>query len=336
MRSTRPSPLATLRLLALLAALCCGLAGAASAAGRADVCKPDPDCRPLCRAKARSVFHKCVEDGGSRAECRRKARELRSACSADECGGDCERRCGILGQRLLQGCIADGGELDACRAEADMATDACIERGCRACVCPDVYRPVCGVDGVTYGNACEAACARVTVEHDGPCEPRCPPLRCEVACEFGNRTGPDGCSTCECNPPPGCRTDEDCGQGQQCREICSLRPCRVDEPDCAPCFGVCLPEPEPCVCPEVYQPVCGANGKTYPNACHAGCAGVPVAHEGECRPQCAIQCFRYDPVCGTDGVTYGCGAADAHCHGTEVKHEGECRPACGPDESCPS
>lgn len=37
-----------------------------------------------------------------------------------------------------------------------------------------------------------------------------------------------------------------------------------------------------CVCPEVFEPVCGSNGATYGNACEAGCAGADVRHEGEC------------------------------------------------------
>ena len=44
--------------------------------------------------------------------------------------------------------------------------------------------------------------------------------------------------------------------------------------------GRCAPKPQ--MCPMVYHPVCGVDGRTYPNVCHAERAGVSLAHDGVC------------------------------------------------------
>lgn len=36
------------------------------------------------------------------------------------------------------------------------------------------------------------------------------------------------------------------------------------------------------MCTEQYDPVCGADGKTYPNACFANNASTIIAYDGEC------------------------------------------------------
>ncbi|MCP4036793.1 MAG: hypothetical protein GY733_07645 [bacterium] len=280
------------------------------------VCEPRNGCVKSCRAEAKRVKVACLEEGGSQKRCKRRAKAHKTACVADRCmpNRTCEQRCRTRGAALLRRCIVAGKPLDECRREAAAAAEACIDNCPQLCACPKIYAPVCGVDGNSYGNACEARCAEVEIEHEGPCEPECEPVLCELYCEHGFATGPDGCEICECNP-------------------------------------------DPCVCPDVWAPVCGVDGETYGNGCEARCAGVEIAHEGECRsecdgnedcpkdlicypptdqcqPECQIQCFRYDPVCGEDGVTYGCGAADAHCHGVEVAHEGECRVECRDNRDC--
>jgi hypothetical protein len=203
----------------------------------------------------------------------------------------------------------------------------------RAEFCTLQFDPVCGCDDRTYGNACEAAQAGISVASEGECQ------------------SPGG-QSCGGDLPGGSQT---CGAG----EFCNFAPDAI----CgfADATGTCQPTPEACIL--IFDPVCGCDGRTYGNACEANSFGVSVASEGECEGGAGNGCGgllgltcaegefcdfapgdfcgfadatgtcretpefcteQFDPVCGCDGETYG-NACAANAAGISVASEGECQ-----------
>lgn len=66
------------------------------------------------------------------------------------------------------------------------------------------------------------------------------------------------------------------------------------------------------VCNKKFEPVCGCDGNTYPNACFAETAGAANWAKGPCHPCQNFSLIgsvsdipeKYDPVCGCNGVVY--------------------------------
>ncbi len=238
--------------------------------------------------------------------------------------------CGCDGRTYENGCLAllSGTSVDhpgACAGTSCVSDFQCGEgsycafepgtcQGEGECrmrpqACPDVWDPVCGCDGQTHGNVCEAAAAGTSVVHDGPCETscsenvQCPPdeycarapgecaadgvcvwrpeaciLVYDPVCGCDGQTYGNACEAasagvsvagegpCEVE----CLGNEDCGADA----FCSTAPGRCDA------GGLCRPRPQ--VCPLFFDPVCGCDGRTHSNVCDAAFNGTGVDHEGAC------------------------------------------------------
>ena len=207
---------------------------------------------------------------------------------------------------VLQGCGSDTGRLGGtCSSNADCEeTERCAKGTCgdspgvcveRPMTCPTTQSYVCGCDGKTYLNGCEAEMAGVVLVSTSacPCEAARPCAEGEY-CDASNSCSgagfcalkPADCDGLEVEPVCGCdgeTYENDCLAQQAGARISARAPCECgDNAGCDAtefcnadtCDGPGFCEARPLSCEPEDDPVTGCDNLRYENECVAYLEGV--------------------------------------------------------------
>jgi hypothetical protein len=191
----------------------------------------------------------------------------------------------------------------------------------------EMIPPTCADDEIfAVRNHCFSCLPADSCVPTFPPPPPPPPSCAAMLCGPGYTCvdGPDGG---KCVLVDGaCESDDQCADGEFCEREDGL--CNAT--------GECSAIPQACY--QIFAPVCGCDGETYSNDCHANGAGTSVAHEGECADDVGCQA---DSDCA-DGetceqvwcITWPCPAL---CTPAPEPEPNSCEDQCGgssADDSC--
>ncbi len=198
------------------------------------------------------------------------------------------------------------GEVDFTGAIIYPIWENCLSNDCG---CNDDFSPVCGSNGITYDNECLATCAGVSSSF-GPCDTSCEfQFSGTVLYEecqgqtFITILQADG-SLIDPYPLPGVNFDFYNGQSVS-YSYRALDADIVCESAAIPVELICIDDINSnCDCPENFNPVCGADGQVYGNACLADCAGISYS-DGMCPGSCELSntgTILFEPCVGQDYI----------------------------------